>query len=197
MDAMTMQGLLEQAIEDNQEDRHYLGMSEIGRCPLELYRKLVNGREPADAQLVRYGNEGRLHEQDVIERLDKMGIRVVNTQKEIVADFDSRFRGHIDGELALGDYDLLEVKSVKLARFERVRVFGVFEEHIYQTQCYMRYGGYLRAFVVYKNRDTGEVAVCLVELDGELGARLEQKAREVLAAVDGRIAPACTCGWCR
>jgi hypothetical protein len=177
---------------DEFEDRHYLGMSAISQCPRKLYMEMVNGKSKPDLPSAQMFHEGYLHEADIIERLIKQGVPITNRQRELVAPFDPRLRGHVDGEV---DGDLLEVKSVNARRFNEVRMNGTFSEHIAQAQLYMRYGVYSRAIIIYKSRETdksldvnaGNVwveAFYHVESDS---ARLEEKARMILAAVDDRV----------
>lgn len=175
------------------EDRGYLGMSQIAKCPRYLYNQLVNGCAKPGLQSMRYFHEGYVHEADILERARLAGVAVKNHNRELVAPFDERFRGHIDGEV---DGDLVEIKSVAADRFDSVLEHGAFFEHMDQCQMYMRYGGYERALIVYKNRDTGVLYVYDMHKSEAHGRRLEEKARQVLAAVDEHILPACTCGRC-
>lgn len=193
MHKMELKHALE-SVFDNDEDRRYLGMSLISKCPLYLYRMMTDGREPPALQSLRYYHEGHLHEADILERLKKAGLLITNMQRTLIAPWDDRFRGHPDGEV---EGDLLEIKSVDCKRFASVVGRGAFFDHMDQCQMYMRYGGYERALIVYKNRDTGEVYVYEMRRSDQFGEKLEWKAREVLAAVDEGKPPACTCGRCR
>jgi hypothetical protein len=175
------------------EDRSYLGMSQIAKCPRYLYSQMVNGCEKPGLQSLRYFHEGYVHEADILERACLAGLAVVNQNRELIAPFDERFRGHIDGEV---DGDLVEIKSVNAERFQSILDVGAFFEHMDQCQMYMRYGGYERALIVYKNRDTGVLYVYEMHKSDRHGRRLEEKARGILAAVDDRVPPACTCGRC-
>ena len=184
---------LENAL-DEFEDRHYLGMSAISQCPRKLYREMVNGRSRPDVRSARMFHEGYLHEYDIVQRLVEQGIEVKNRQRELIASWDERFRGHIDGEL---DGELIEIKSVNDDRFETVKQDGVFGDHMAQVQMYCRYGGYPSAVLIYKNRSTGELWMANVCYVKELADQLEAKAKAILAAVDSKSVPACTCGRCR
>jgi len=183
------------ASEEWDPDRKYLGMSAIGHCPQKLYFDLIYGRRtPSHKQLLRC-HEGYLHESDVIDRLCRLDFAITNTNREIVAPFEhGRFRGHIDGEIP---DRMLEVKSVNQRKFDRVRHQGPFANHRDQVQAYMRYGGYERCLIVYKNRESGEIWCFEIDVDPAHGERIERKAREILAAVDRREPPECTCGHCR
>jgi len=193
MNGWNLRLLLNRTLNEH-EDRRYLGMSAIGKCARFLYGELVNGREAPSEKSKRYFHEGYLHERDVIERIAEVGVAVEHHNRELIAPFDDRFRGHIDGEI---EGDLLEIKSVDDERFCRVMDSGrPFEEHMDQVQMYMRYGGYVRALLVYKCRNTGDVLVKKIERDERRGSALEQKAMAILAAVDAGEPPACTCGHC-
>jgi hypothetical protein len=178
------------------EDRHYLGMSAISKCPRSLYNDLVNGRPQSSLKSARYYHEGYLHEHDIVARLIESGLAVMNCQRELIAPWDERlrFRGHIDGEL---DGVLLEIKSVNDERFVSVMNDGPFDEHCDQCQMYMRYGGYARAIIVYKCRNDGDLWIEEVARDDQRGLFLEEKARGILVMVDRREPPRCTCGHCR
>jgi hypothetical protein len=63
-----------------------------------------------------------------------------------------------------------------------------------QAQCYMKYGGYAGAMVIYKCRESGKIFPIQVSPNEEVQARLEVKARAVLAAADAGQEPVCTCG---
>jgi len=174
------------------EERGYLGMSQIWRCPAELYDFLVDGRGKPGGRQARYCYEGYLHQRDMMARLE--GMEVLNgSGRELAAEWDERFRGHTEGELE--DGTLLEVKSVSTERFavvkERKRAA---QSHYEQVQMYMLYGGYEEAVVVYKCRETGEVWPIKVWAHEPTQRRLEDKARAVLAAVDVGERPVCGCG---
>lgn len=195
MRAETLKQALQDAVVHTLEDgRDYLGMSQIGRCSRELYEQMVYGQRQPWGRWLWLCHEGYVHQADVLERLRQERVPVLNANRELVAGFDERFRGHIDGEV---DGDLLEIKSVNdWAALREIVERGPRPRDRDQVQAYMRYGGYARALIVYKARQSGELWVCWESLDEERGAALERKAQAVLAAVDARQPPACDCGWC-
>jgi len=194
VDEKVMKELLLDAIGDEWDDggRHF--MSQIGQCPRKVFNDLVNGHQRPSNQGRRYCHEGLVHEQDIIERLEGAGVPVLNQGMELVAGFDERCIGHIDGEV---DGDLLEVKSCTRAAFDNVRWRGAKRRHEEQVQLYLRYGEYERGLIVYKCRDTGEIWVIEVKRDDEAGRMLEERAKAILRAVDQGVAPGCTCGRCK
>lgn len=182
------------------EERDYLGISQIWKCPRELYLDLVNGRERPGIQLARLFHEGYIHEADVLEQLEAAGVEVWNTGREVTAPWDGRFRGHIDGEVAgevEGERQLLEIKSVTREKFELVMRHGPLKRHLDQARMYLRYGDYERGLIVYKEREGGDIWVCEVWRSEEREIGLEEKARHVLLGVDEGISPGCECGRCR
>jgi hypothetical protein len=188
-----MRDRLTGVLSENQE-RNYLGMSSIGSCPRRLYFEMKNGRAMPGPSLKRLFHEGHLHEQDLLARLQQAGYVVDLYQLELVAPFDARFRGHIDGVL---DGTLLEIKSVNDQRFMIVQDLGALAEHRAQAQIYMRYGGFAEALLIYKQRSYGELYFVALRHDEHESALLEAKARMILNAVDGKGAlPACSCRRC-
>lgn len=156
---------------------------------------MVNGQIPPTGRHARLCHEGYVHQSDIIYRLGKAGIEIKNTDRELVAPFDDRFRGHIEGEVNGGD--LLEVKSIHDdAMSDLLRDGMPFSRHYEQVQCYMHYGEYTVAYVVYKTRGSGDLWVFQVRRDISVGLRLETKAKRVLAAIDSRTPPQCECGRC-
>jgi hypothetical protein len=177
------------------EERSYLGMSRIGECPRVLFDEFSTGREwDRQHHLMCYA--GYLWEKDIKLRLREIGLYTDFSERQLVAEFDDRFRGHIDGELL--DGSLLEIKSVTQAKIETIRVTQrIPVKHFEQVQCYLRHGNYERALVVYVARDTDEIYVAQVKPVKDVAEKLDRKARDVLAAIDANERPLCTCGRCQ
>lgn len=194
--------------------RGYLGMSGIGNCSRRLYFEFVNGRdEPSDLQYW-YCWTGYLHESAILSLFKGQAENKVKTLKfsvstlnfsvstlDVVAGFDSRFRGHVD--CALGD-DLVEIKSVTWDKWVMVRRHDEpVPNHLYQVQMYLRHGGWQRAFLVYIARDVVHreangipLYVLEVRPDERLADRLDEKAKAILRAIDAGQPPRCDCGYC-
>ena len=179
---------------DGWEGRDYLGMSQIGGCPRWLYEKLTNGQQQPGRRALLAMHEGRMHRRDILERLKVAGVAVTGQGRELTAGFDERVRGHVQGEI---DGDLLLIKTVRdWDALSQVMERGPRPRDRDQIQMYMRYGGWQRGLIIYKDRQGGDVWVCWASVDEERGARLERKARMILAAVDAGEAPECECGRC-
>lgn len=176
------------------EVRAYLGMSQVAKCARVSYDRFLNGEEHSDF-LHRMCYVGYLFEADVLRRMREMRIAVLD-RREVVAGFDDRLRGHIDGVTPWGD--LLEIKSVSTSKFDLICQQGrALHEHFDQVQLYMRYGGWKFAWVVYVCRESFEHKVIRVARSESRGLFLENKARLILAAIDARERPVCECGYCK
>lgn len=175
--------------------RSYLGMSGINRCPRRLYDDFFRPSEPT-AETYRNCYLGYLWEDEAKTILEGAGVYKPDSERELIAPFDKRFVGHTDGETT--DGRLLEIKSVNARGLERVKQDGrVKSDHFAQVQTYMRYGGYSHSLVALVCRDPLEFHFINVACVQSVGERLEEKAKKVLAAIDARAAPVCTCNYCR
>lgn len=176
------------------EERAYLGISSLSRCPRELVQWLGGGRRRPGLKGRRLCHEGYLHEADVIRRLEAGGVAVRDQGREVVYDRDHRLLGHVDG--IIGDR-VLEIKSVTTKKYDQVVKEGPFSEHIIQTQLYMRLLGYKRGVIIYKDRQYGALWVCDVWPNGVVEDLMIKKAMMVLRAFDEGWLPDCECGRCK
>lgn len=173
--------------------RAYLGMSRLSECPRKIYNEYLYG-STVHENTYRMSYAGYEQERCILEMLTGSGV-ARTVKRELVAPFDERLRGHIDAELVEGD--LLEIKSVSMERFQKVsREHRPLLSHAVQVQMYMRYGGYRRAFLVYRNRETYEHLVLEVLPDLTMQRKYEEKASRLLDAIDQRQVPECVCGRC-
>ena len=179
------------------QHRKYLGISKISQCPRAAVLEFRNGIvETGAAHRMCYA--GYEQERAVMQLLYNAGVSigVFPMSKEVVAPFDSRLRGHIDGETV--DGDLLEIKSVSKFKFDSIQADRIAKfAHLTQVQLYMRYGGWKKAFIVYRCRDTYEHVVIEVPYSESQSEKLEQKAKVILAYIDSGGLPPCECGRCR
>jgi hypothetical protein len=179
----------------HEEQRQHLGMSSIGRCPRRVYDEFIAPQKPDEAGY-RGFYLGHMWEYEVKDILEGAKVYRPDSERELIAPFDPRFKGHTDGETTWGD--LLEIKSVTSHAMEKVKSEGrVRRDHFYQAQAYMRYGGYTQALFALVCRDPFEFYFVNVEIVRSAGERLESKARSLLASIDARRRPACECGHCR
>ena len=175
--------------------RDYLGMSGIGRCPRQLYDRYFNPPAPTP-EVYRSCYLGYMWEDEAKDILEGARIYRPESERELIAPFDARFVGHTDGETTSGE--LLEIKSVNARGMEKVKAEGrAKRDHFYQVQTYMRYGMYRSALVAYVCRDPFEFHFVTVEAVPSVGDRMEQKARDILKAIDDKRRPACECRYCK
>jgi len=174
--------------------RPYVGMSAMAECELELYRRYLGPRPVTDYQHAMC-YLGYLFERDLKTRLADLGYYRPGSERELLAPFDDRFRGHTEGETVEGA--LLEIKSVTENKLMRIRRDSRLpDSHFYQVQTYLRYGPYDEAVVVYVCRDTLEHHVQVSRRKEVVGEQMELKAQRVLAAIDAGVPPPCVCGKC-
>ena len=186
--------------------RDYLGMSGVGGCPREWYFRAVGDTESTQMEKDRmawYSMVGYALEDAVVKRLGGFQAR-----RSLVADFDSRYKGHTDHELR--DGTLIEVKTVYWEKFLTLQDSGVgAEQNVAQCQAYMRHGDFPHAVLVYTPRDIPHNAwtqayrnslpfwCADVPRDEAIADRLDGKAKRVLAAMNANVPPMCTCGYCK
>lgn len=175
------------------EHRTYLGMSGIGLCSRVLYNQMLQGREWTTRDHLNC-YLGYLFERDILARLAALNPGDLLKPGREFSDFGGRFMGHSDGEL---DGQLLEIKSVLQTKLDYIQSAGrIPNQHYNQVQCYMHYGDYSQATVIYVARDTGEMYVTSIRRSIHVGETLRLKAATILEAVDARIPPDCDCGRC-
>lgn len=176
--------------------RAYLGMSSIGKCPRQVVREYVGGKSVVTLRDHQMCYGGYLFEADLRNRLNDMGFQVEKVGAEIVAPFDERLRGHIDGELF--NTDLLECKSLKRSKFEKIKqTHMALPEHFAQVQLYMKYGHWNRCWIVYVERESLEHHVVKVGYLHTQAIKFELKAQRMLAHIDAGTLPECECRHCK
>ena len=199
MDAKTLLDTLNHQIEKQsglEENRNYLGISKVGKCPRAAYKEYTNGIEifPDSHRMCFAGYE---QEGSVIELLTNGGIltSINSLNIEVVAPFDKRLKGHVDA--VTKDKALIEIKSTTRRAFDNIlESHRCSSEHFTQIQLYMRYGGWDTAFVIYRCRETYRHQVIKVPYISRTAERFENKAKMILEAIDRKEPPACECGRC-
>lgn len=199
MDTTTFQNTINEHLKTHSgldAKRDYLGISAIGKCPRQVVREYLHGKQEITIRDHQLCYAGYLFEADLRNRLGDMGFRVTNVGAEVVAPFDDRLRGHIDG--VIFGIDLLEVKSLKRVKFEKVRqTHMALPEHFAQVQLYMKYGSWNRCWIVYMDRESLEHHVVKVKYLHTQGIKFELKAQRILAHIDAGTLPECECKWCK
>jgi hypothetical protein len=176
------------------QHRNYLGISKIGDCPRHAVLEYLHGvRLTEDAHRMCFA--GYEQEASVIELLAQIKLAYASGQ-EVIAPFDSRFRGHIHALTV--DGDLVEIKSVSVDKYQKVLIDRqVLRKHYMQVQLYMRYGGWQRTHIIYRCRETYEHIVICVPYAESKAEKYEQKAKMMLSFIDRKEIPPCECGRCK
>ena len=195
-------------------DRDYLGMSQIALPEEKLLAQLRGDRWVPSTEDHLKLRLGHLHEAEIKAALEHLGHYASPeisagwlydpTEKELVADFDSRFRGHTDGQFVTHqgeEHVLCEIKSIggsrdkgwpldDIAYSDGMPRQALPEKHFAQVQMYMRHGGYERCWMIYVCRSRGLIWTCEVLSDAAMQYRLDAKAKRVLERFDARRAVA-------
>lgn len=187
-------------------ERHlYLGMSAIGGCPYEAYQSMVDP-QPTEERMQWYHWRGHVIEADILEILHDQGIPLLPKNDDaynVAADFDSRFRGHCD--ILTQDGVVIDVKTTSWRNVSYMQNNGVSAQNYDQLQAYIRHGGFQAGMLLYVPLDiphrewdhnyweAAEPTLAYWPVDiAPNPARqdyLDQKARTILAAVDGQLPP--------
>lgn len=174
--------------------RHYLGMSSIADCPVQLYLRYKQGMVVDDAGH-RNAYRGYLFEREVKKILVGIGFMKPHSERELIAPFDARYKGHTDGESVEGN--LSEIKSVSKEKFEIIKDSKkLFTKHYFQTQIYMKHGNYEASDVTIVVPETFEFMMLRVRPNYKVQNDLEEKAKSVLMHIDANRLPLCACGRC-
>ena len=159
------------------DNRIVFRMSSAGECPRALSAKYLSYEpEPAPQWLETAANEGKMHEEWIVNWIESDQFKssnegystVYDRQLEITLSYP-RFDllGHIDGKycdrmLGSGDYTasaLLEIKTMSQFEFDRWMRgrFDEFPQYADQLTCHMEATGLKEALYIVKNRSSGYI----------------------------------------
>lgn len=145
-------------LEGGDKPRTYLGMSEIGQDEYTLTERLLARLRGEDEEtplsLHWYNWTGNFTEAEIIKALEFQGVRPAEgaRQRTVVADFDARFRGHVD--YVTSENVLVEIKTINWNGYQNVRRENFPKmAHYDQVQAYLAHGGFARAVIIYYCRD--------------------------------------------
>lgn len=175
------------------QHRDYLGISKVALCPKQAILEYRNGVGQPSEFAHRMCYAGYEQEAEIMKIMLGANISKELKSNEVVAPFDSRLRGHVDGETV--DGELLEIKSVSTHKYQAVSGRNwALRNHFIQVQLYMRYGPWKNCFIVYRCRETYEHHVVHVQYSERQAFQFENKAKLLLAHIDADTIPACDCG---
>ncbi len=174
--------------------RDYVGLSSIGLCPAKIYDQYQNGVPTTDFHH-RKSYQGYMYEREVKKILQATGRFREGSEREITAPFDSRVKGHTDGEDLASD--LIEIKRIHPKGFEEAVATGRVSRKIFwQMQGYIRYGHYRKCTIYLVNTEVFEFHSLILYPMKSIQEGIDDKLRLVLRAIDEGIPPACVCGRC-
>lgn len=179
------------------QHRPYLGMSSINNCPRLQYHRYFNGIQPNDLTY-RKCYQSYFYEREVKKILTATGHYKPGSERTLSMLFEgihTPFEGHTDGEDCSGN--LIEIKSLHPRGFEEVVSTGKLKHPAYwQVQAYMLYGDYQRCTVWLANTEVFELYPLTVHPSPVIMSKVEERATQVLAAIDTKTPPPCICGRC-
>ena len=173
----------------HEEVRQNLDMGRLGECPRKIAWEMLHGcRVTGEIKLRLY--KGAQMASDIEGRLrDIFGNQY--GQPELLTALDGRLWGRTKGRI--GDV-LIEVKSVP--GDEGLPDGRAPNNHYWQTQSLMHFGGFPACVLIYESRASGRIRTYDHTYSREIGTRCETKARRILGAVERRRLPECECGKC-
>lgn len=199
VDVDVIKAIFEDALEKNsgfETHRKYLGMSQISECPRRLFHQYVYGMKATPEQHVK-AVLGYMFERTVKEILLRANFlkALPKAAHELIAGFDNRFRGHIDGVTIHNE--LADIKSLPRIGFDKqLQSQNVSNRIFMQMQAYMGYARFRSAIVIFVCRETMRCHPVRLHYAHRVFLNLEEKAKRVLQAIDSMEEPECMCGWC-
>lgn len=175
------------------QDRQYLGMSQIALCPRLQLNWLMNGKGEKSDQAHMRCLSGYMIEHEVLRllalasKIDWMWSELprLAREREIVSKFDPLFKGHIDAKYKVGR-TLVEVKSFdrddfnSIIRTDAVRNYP--RKYVGQIQSMMRHSDFDEAMVYMVCRDPFQFWTVRIPRDDTLGAYYDERAKQILRA---------------
>src|SRR4030042_3249343 len=100
LQSQTREYQLNEYYQNQYKPRTYLGLSQIGHhCPVWLWLTYNKYLQPVpNGTLLRLFEHGNHVEEWIIKDLKRLGLQVLNSQKEVIFENDNyKLYGHIDG----------------------------------------------------------------------------------------------------
>jgi CRISPR/Cas system-associated exonuclease Cas4 (RecB family) len=175
--------------EERNRPRDYFYVSEVGKCPRQIYYS-VKGfpRPPMDGLTARKLAVGDDAHRRLAQALFGMGVVVA---AEVPMPPGSLFHGRCDTIVSLdGKNYVVEVKTAHPYSFDQM-TSGPRRDHYLQLQLYLHYFGIPQGIVLAENKATQELKEFVVPLDRaevDRVIRLFERLRQVIF-VEGRLPP--------
>ncbi len=175
--------------EERTRPRDYFYVSEVGKCPRQIYYSIKGfPRPPLDGLTARKLAVGDDAHKRLAQALFGMGI-VVAAEAPIPPG--KLFHGRCDVIVSLdGKNYVVEVKTVHPYSFDQMSS-GPRRDHYLQLQLYLHYFGILQGIVLAENKATQELKEFVVPLDrDEVGRVIRQfEGLQKTIFVEGRLPP--------
>ncbi len=200
-------------IEENVEKiapRNFFRGSEVGHCSRQIYlKRLGTPVGEIGANKSYFLDDGHLHQAVLSSEMKKAGIKVTGeeaeSKKEIVwKGVSFTVTMHKDGTVRVGDEDeLLEVKSVKEAKFQELLKTNDVSAYYDQIQMYLFGYSFRRCKLLIVDRNNSLRLEYTVLRDKERITQLLDKLALIEACLQNSKRPKCDyarnskeCGWC-
>lgn len=171
------------------DTRDYIGASIIGSdCLRQIWYELKGTKGAGvSAKIQRTWDIGKRLESLVIRWLTDAGFAIEITNKDLVSEKVTDFKGHVDALIKLEEeVFILEIKTAKDASY------GVFAgnglkiwnpQYYAQIQSYMGMSGIHGAFIIVLNKDNSDLCDEWISFDDDFYKKLEEKALFISQAV--------------
>lgn len=170
-------------------ERKYIGLSQIGDCPLITVRKYLNGHSAGVLGMLKC-YKGYQMERDLVRRLTVAFPNRIQPGGE-VSGFGGRVLGHPDFHL---DDIPGDCKSVNLD--EHLPKRGLPRRVEFQMNGYMYFGDKPRSYVVYESRQSGILRVYEVFPSSFIVTEIERRLGLIMLCISAKRMPVCECGRC-
>jgi len=183
----------------SEEDRPYLGWSELGApCDRALwYRFRWAEREVLDGRVARLFDSGHREEARVLEELRAMGCKVWDRDPQTgeqfsVSSVGGHLKGHADAVVqglpeAPRTPQLVDVKTIKSKKFDELLKKGLastFPKYLVQGTGYLGHLKLDRAAFIFVCKDDDRIHIERFEFDRELFEQSERRAERIIKAAE-------------
>lgn len=180
----------------SEEDRPYLGWSEIGH-PCERYlwmRWRWVERETLEGRIARLFDTGHREEARVLDELRALGCEVwdrdASGEQFAVASVGGHLRGHMDAVVrglpeAPKTAHLVDVKTISAKRFKEIAkksMKNLYPKYWAQAHGYMGRANLERAMFIFVCKDDDQIHVERIDFDPEAFKQYEARAERIVRA---------------
>ena len=166
-----------------------LDMSRLGECPRKLAWEMMNHRSMSDDLKMRLYKVVQM-ETELIARLTTILGKSFSAPKVITA-LDKWVVGITSGQC---DSTVIKIKSVP--EDEALPNGRAPNNHYWATQGLMHFGHFKNCILIYESRTSGRIQTYDHIYSPQIGLQCQQKAEQIIRAVNAKRLPECQCGRC-